>query len=93
MNNDKSALDTFLNFANDMALSRLSPDEMVDFLNRKEQAAAEYADYELRLDLLTKGATWEHNENADLREQLATLRAEIKSLRAELKELQDVRAE
>lgn len=34
-------------------------------------AAAELADYELRLDLLEKGATWEHNENANLKEQLA----------------------
>ena len=28
-----------------------------------EKAAVELADYELRLDLLAKGATWEHEEN------------------------------
>lgn len=37
-------------------------------------AQIELAGYELRLDLLAKGATWEHEENARLRDELTRLR-------------------
>ena len=46
-----------------------------------EQAAAELADYELRLDLLAKGATWEHEENERMKEELSALRAEVERLK------------
>ena len=43
-------------------------------------AAAELADYELRLDLLAKGATWEHEENERLKDENAALRARVEKL-------------
>ena len=42
-------------------------------------AAAELADYELRLDLLAKGATWEHEENERLKDENAALRARVEA--------------
>ena len=45
-----------------------------------ENAAAELADYKLRLDLPAKGATWEHEENAALREEVERLRAELEKI-------------
>lgn len=51
-------------------------------------AAAELADYELRLDLLAKGATWEHNENGRLNDELAQLVAERDALAARVGELE-----
>ena len=45
-----------------------------------EGAAAELADYELRLDLLVKGATWEHEENERLKDELSALRARVEAL-------------
>ncbi len=45
-----------------------------------EQAAKELADYELRLDLLAKGATWEHEDNERLKEDNAALRARVEAL-------------
>lgn len=41
------------------------------------KAAEELADYELRLDLLAKGATWEHDENELLKDKLSAKDAEI----------------
>lgn len=54
-----------------------------------ERAAAELADYELRLDLLAKGATWEHEENERLKDEIAVLRAENERLTARVEAWQD----
>src|SRR5262245_23334559 len=43
LSSQPSALDLFVLYTNDMALSRLSPDEFDDYENRKEKAAAELA--------------------------------------------------
>lgn len=45
-----------------------------------KEAADELADYELRIDLLAKGATWEHEENERLKEENADLCERVKKL-------------
>lgn len=55
-----------------------------------EQAAKELADYELRLDLLAKGATWEHEDNERLKEDNAALRARVEALEAALKPFAEI---
>lgn len=42
----------------------------------RNQALSELKDYELRLDLLAKGATWEHEENERLKDEIEKLKEE-----------------